>query len=299
MDASTLLREFVDEALRPRGGSPHTLRAYRREAEDFLVFLEKASAEATLEAALLGVDLPVLRSYLFSLQKRGLKPKSRARALAALRKFFVYLDETGRIPRDVAALLQAPKAGRELPSVPGVQEVWDWIQAGFDAGVPARVRDRSLFLLLYGSGLRAAEVLSLQVSDCRGASLLKIRGKGSKERVVPVPKLSQEALKDWLEVRPQLAKPEVEEAFVNQRGDALSLRGLRYLFRSQSRRAGRSLGSPHTLRHAFATHLLDGGADLRSVQELLGHAGLQTTQIYTHLSSDRLRKAYEESHPHA
>jgi integrase/recombinase XerC len=197
--------------------------------------------------------------------------------------------------------MRSPRKGRSLPGCPSEADVSRLLSVPAKDSGSLGLRDLAILELMYSSGLRAQELVSLDWSDFDpGASSLVVLGKGNRERLVPLGKRAEAALAGWSLHRSELAKKDEPALFVNARGGRLTTRGLRWLFGRWCLRAGGLAGySPHSIRHAFATHLLDGGADLRSVQELLGHKGIQTTQIYTHLSTARLRRAYQEAHPHA
>ena len=281
-----------------RGASPHTLQAYSRELHRFMDFLSTRIAAG--EAGLQRLQTRHLRDFLASLQNQGLAASSRARALAAVRGFLRFLTDQGLLERDPSLGLRTPRQERRLPACPAVPEVLGLIDAAAERDGAGGVRDRAILELMYSAGVRAAELTSLDAEGAAGVDRLVVRGKGDKERVVPLGERARGALRGWLDVRDEVAKDDEPALFVNLRGKRLGTRGLRYLFGRWCRAAGGRAGyTPHSIRHAFATHLLDGGADLRSVQELLGHAGIQTTQLYTHLSTARLRRAYEEAHPHA
>lgn len=291
MDA--LVEDFLRRRVDARNGSPHTRKAYQRELGRFLGHLEDHGP-----GCLTKVRARHLRAYLHHLQKQGLAASSRARAVAAVRGFLRFLEDRGVLETSPAAALRSPKKPRTLPRCPGEGEVVELLTASLEGGDPAR--DQALLELMYAAGLRAAEVVGLDLAAYRpGQARMVVRGKGDKERTVPVGARARAALDAWLEVRDQRAKAGEDALFLNHRGRRLTTRGLRDIFRRWCLRAGGLSGySPHSVRHAVATHLLDAGADLRSVQELLGHASLATTQIYTHLTAARLRRAYEEAHPH-
>lgn len=291
-----LVERFLDHRYRARHASPHTLEGYRRDTRRFLDFVERE-----LGGALPEIRPSHVRSYLAGLQRRGLAPSSRSRSLAAVRSFLTYLHETGKIPRNPAEGLRSPRKGRNLPGCPSALDVTQLLDAARGEAEGLALRDVAMLELMYSSGLRARELLSLDHDEILpGGESLRVLGKGDRERLVPLGVRARDALLTWLEERTRWAREGAAALFVNSRGARLTTRGLRWLFGRWCQRAGGLSGySPHSIRHAFATHLLDGGADLRSVQELLGHKGIQTTQIYTHLSTARLRRAYEEAHPHA
>lgn len=252
------------------------------------------------EAGLQALQARHLRDFLAGLQRDGLAASSRARALAAVRGYLRFLTDQGILERDPSLGLRTPRQEKRLPACPAVPEVLGLIDAAAERSGVGGPRDRAILELMYSSGVRAAELTALDADAARGVDRLVVRGKGNKERVVPLGERARRAMDEWLAVRDEVAREDEPALFVNLKGGRLGTRGLRYLFRRWCQAAGGRAGyTPHSIRHAFATHLLDGGADLRSVQELLGHAGIQTTQLYTHLSTARLRRAYEEAHPHA
>ena len=289
-----LIGDFLDGLRVERGLAAHTLAAYRRDLADFAAFLRRRGLEPG------GITRGVLRAYLHDLQQRGRAPSTLARRLAALRGFCRYLHEEGHLPADPAEGMSSPRPGRRLPRVLAVEEVERVLEEP-DPHTPAGLRDRALLELLYATGLRVSELVGLNLDDLLlDHGLVRCRGKGGKERVVPVAAPAVAALRAYLrQGRPVLARRPGERAlFLNRRGGRLSRQAVWKLIRAAARQAGlRRPVSPHTLRHSFATHLLAGGADLRSVQELLGHADISTTQIYTHLTRQHLLQAYLRAHP--
>ncbi|EKP93856.1 site-specific tyrosine recombinase XerD [Thermaerobacter subterraneus] len=277
-----------------RGLAAHTLAAYRRDLADFAAF----AAARQVEPA--GVTRPLILAYLHQLERAGRSRATAARRLAALRGFFRYLASEGKVEHDPAEGMATPRGGRPLPRVLAVDEVERVLELPQPAS-PAGLRDRAVLELLYATGLRVSELVGLDLDDLLlDHGLLRCRGKGGKERVVPVAAPAVEATRQYLaRGRPALARrPGQRALFLNQRGGRLSRQWVWHLLRRAARRAGvpRAV-SPHTLRHSFATHLLAGGADLRAVQELLGHADISTTQIYTHLTRHHLLEAYLRAHP--
>ena len=273
--------------------SANTVDAYRRDVRDFVVWAERAQLDGPA-----GVDRLVLRRYLAFLTTRGVAKRSIARKAAALRRYFAWLTRTGALASDPARRLTAPKGDGRLPQVLKTEELDTLLAEGADDG-PIGRRDRAVIELLYGSGLRVGELCSLRPADVdlvRGQLL--VWGKGSKQRQLPMSESSVDAVREWLrDGRAVLATTDTpaDAVFVNRRGHRLTPRDVRRIL---DRRAA-SPTHPHALRHTFATHLLDGGADLRAVQELLGHQDLATTQLYTHVSKERLRSVYDGTHPRA
>lgn len=288
--------------------APATVDAYRRDLVHFTAWAATIGVAQPTE-----VDRRVLRSYLVHLSDEAMAPRTVARRASTLRRYFRWASRTGRVPVDPAISLRAPRGTGRLPRVlhddqlqhllePPVTErqVPEQPETADDRIARARnQRDDAVVEVLYGSGLRVAELCGLQVDDLdleRGRT--SVWGKGSKQRMVPLSEASVDALRRWLtDGRPLLARsatpPDV--VFVNLRGNALTPRDARRIL---DRRAVEPT-HPHALRHTFATHLLDGGADLRTVQELLGHSDLATTQIYTHVSRERLRHVFDQTHPRA
>jgi len=285
---SPLSERFLDE-LRREDASSHTLRNYGIDLREFCAFFE-GGAEP---------DLTGLRQWLSSLYERGLQVASIRRKLASVRAFYQFLTREGAVTANPAKLLSTPKMPKRLPEVPSAEQtnrLLDDVAAGkLDRPFPER--DRAVFEVLYGSGLRVGELAGLNLLDIdRGECILRVRGKGRKERLVPFGAKASEALERWLEVRQ--SKPGEQAVFVNHRGGRLSDRSMRKLVKLYSMLlAGDSSLHPHALRHAFATHLLADGADLRSIQELLGHSQLSTTQRYTQVALTDLVRDYDSAHP--
>jgi integrase/recombinase XerC len=280
-----------------RGASEHTLRAYRKDLEQLCAHLTGLGIREPAE-----VTPRVLRGWLAALDERELARASIQRKLSAARSFFKALEDQGAIAVHPARALRQARAARALPGCLELREV-EALLAAPDGATPAGRRDRALLELLYSAGTRAAETVGLDRRDldlARGVAL--VRGKGKKERLAPVGSHARAALEAYLEdaERPR-PRPSAERAvFLNPRGGRLSVRALGRIVERHALSAGlRRRPTPHTLRHSFATHLLDAGCDLRSVQELLGHEHLVTTQIYTHVSIERLRAIYEQAHPRA
>ncbi|MDI3269210.1 MAG: tyrosine recombinase XerC [Bacillota bacterium] len=293
-------RSFEMVLMGERQLSPHTWQAYRRDLWQFFRHVTGKEGLPSLEA-LQKLKPDDLRAFLGRLQERGYSRRSVARKLAAVRTFFRFLLREGLIQEDPARLLHTPKLGRPLPRVLTIREAALLLEIpqGED---PASLRDRAILEVLYGAGLRISELVQLNAPDAEGGEgWLRVLGKGGKERLVPLGRPAQEALGRYLAWgRPRLLRRPEEALFLNQRGGRLSARGVRTLLSRYARRIlpGRRI-TPHTFRHSFATHLLDGGADLRLVQEWLGHASLSTTQIYTHVSRERLQEVYRSAHPRA
>ncbi|MGH7355744.1 MAG: site-specific tyrosine recombinase XerD [Candidatus Rokuibacteriota bacterium] len=278
-----------------QGASPNTLAAYRRDLLDFLAFL------APLRRHPAGIDRDDVILYVERLRARGLAPSSVARRLSALRGFYRHLVREGDLPRDPTELVEVPRAPRPLPKALSHEAAAALVEAP-DTRLPRGVRDRAILELLYATGIRASECLGLRLEDLNlTAGYVVCTGKGNKQRLVPVGAEALERVRAYLrDVRPRHARlRDSGHLFLSSRGGRLSRQALWTIVRRAAVVAGVRRASPHVLRHSFASHLLQGGADLRSVQAMLGHADISTTQIYTHLPSAALRRMYRRFHPRA
>lgn len=276
-----------------RNLSPHTRAAYLRDLYEFRAFLDKNGGSD--RAALLKIDAFLLRRYLAELHKRNQRT-SIARKLSALRTFFRYLVREGHLPGNPAEGLSTPKLSRYLPKTLSVDEAVALMERGYGSGL-LDLRDRAIVELFYGSGLRVSELTALNVGslDLR-EKLVRVVGKGRKERILPIGRNAHEALVAYLDAR--RAPGDDAPLFLNARGGRLTPRSVQRNLKTRLLKARIVKDiSPHALRHSFATHLLDGGADLRAIQELLGHASLSTTQKYTRVSVDHLLSVYDKAHP--
>ncbi|GHD78624.1 tyrosine recombinase XerC [Salinibacterium amurskyense] len=302
MNLHRLVDVFVEYLSADRGFSVHTIRSYRSDLTTLVDFA--AERAATIPADL---DLELLREWLWQSSQDGLAKATLARRAAAARAFSAWLTANHHTEVDAAARLKAPKAERHLPRVLNrdqMAEMLQSVEARASSSDPIALRDRAIVELLYASALRVSELVGLSANDVDDSRLtVRVMGKGSKERVVPFGIPAQRALSDYLERgRSQLTTESGGAAplFVGARGKRLSARTVYEVIAHLLADVPGSGGSgPHTLRHTAATHLLDGGADLRAVQELLGHASLGTTQLYTHVSTERLRESYRTAHPRA
>ena len=291
---------FLQYLAAERGASPHTLRSYAADLAELGRFLHGAKA-----GSLAAADARTLRAYLAWLHGRGLAKASIARKLAAARSCFRFLTRRGHIAANPARQVASPRLPRRLPSFLPKDESKELLDAPVEDSVAGR-RDRALLELLYASGLRVAECCGLDLEDLdRRHGTVRVLGKGSKERVVPVGDAALAALDAYLASRGGLASREGRGSvngplFRNRRGGRLTTRSVHTIVRRRAREAGIARRvTPHTLRHTFATHLLGEGADLRLIQELLGHSRLSTTQRYTHVSPEHLMKVYDAAHPRA
>jgi len=293
-----LIEPFHEYLRFERGLSERTAEAYRRDVLRLLVWLHPKGISHPSS-----VTYPLLREYLIDLRADGLEATSIRRAISSFRSYFGFLlEEGGGIPSDPTELLESPSVGRPLPAVLNREEVVALVEAP-EVEHPMYWRDRGILELLYASGIRVSELTASRMAelDLEEGTLL-VRGKGARERIVPVGRVAGEVVRRYLrELRPSLDRGRGGGLiFLNQRGTGLSRMGVWTVVRTAAQRAGiQREVSPHTLRHTFATHLLEGGADLVTVQELLGHADIATTQIYTHVDRDYLRRVHREHHPRA
>jgi integrase/recombinase XerC len=295
-DVAAFERHLADE----RAVSPHTRAAYGRDVRDFAAFLSTeflSTPEGRIAAA--EIDLLAVRSYLAHLRARGLGKSTIGRHLSALRTFLAFLRRDGKVAANAARAVATPRTERPLPRTLSVEEAASVVEAPEGDEAP-RARDRALLELLYATGLRVSARVGLDLSDVDLSSRqLRTLGKGRKERIVPFGEKAASAVRAWLKVRPRpKAARHAEALFLAPAGTRLTDRSVRRILNRALAAAGVTRhASPHALRHSFATHLLSAGADLRSIQELLGHASLSTTQRYTHLDADRLIEVYRKSHP--
>ena len=290
-----LLQRFADYVSLEQGLSPRTIEAYERDLARFTEYLDVKGVAAPLD-----ITARMLREYVYHLKDLGLSPASIRRNVSAVRTYFRFLTGDGVVVRDPSERLETPKRWRSLPDVLSVEEVQRLLAAPTldDTLV---FRDRALLELAYGAGLRVSEWITLGVRDLMlEEGLVRVFGKGSKERLVPIGRSAIGALAIYLrELRPRLEKGEGKGIlFLNARGRPLTRMGAWKILRGYVERAEiQKHVSPHTLRHSFATHLLEGGADLRAVQEMLGHVDIATTQIYTHVDREYLRQVHRSYHP--
>ena len=298
-----LIAGFLEHIAHERGLSPHTVRAYGADLEAFTTFLARYQDRPAESLSPADVDLTALRAFLAALSQRGLAKRSQGRAVAALRALFRWAARVGELASDPAARLRTPKAPRTLPEHLRPGEIEALLAAPAGDGFAA-VRDRALLELLYATGLRVSELVSLDWLEVDlGERALRVVGKGGKEREVPFGRPAQEALRRWREIaamRFGAAAPGGDAVFLNRRGGRLTDRSVRRILDRAMAATALARGvHPHTLRHSFATHLLERGADLRAIQELLGHASLSTTQRYTHVDIDHLLAVHRDAHPRA
>ncbi len=293
-DLDRWLDRFVHHLSDERNLSPKTCEGYRR---DLVRFGEFLSQHANLNLA--RIDAGHVRAFVAWRHRRGVGGRTIQRGLSALRTFFRFLLREGKVGANPAAGIGAPKSARRLPTLLDVDQVAGLLD--IDDGSPLAVRDRAMLELIYSSGLRLAELVGLDLGDVDlNEGLVAVTGKGRKRRIVPVGGHARAAVERWLNQRPELVKGSAKALFVSARGARLSPRAVQSRFERWARLKGVDARvHPHLLRHSFASHLLESSGDLRAVQELLGHADISTTQVYTHLDFQHLAKVYDKAHPRA
>jgi integrase/recombinase XerC len=290
-------RDWIDRfiaRLTQRNLSPHTAENYARDLESLRAFCEK---QGIADWGLL--DVHHVRAFVTQRHRQGLAPKSIQRLLASIRSFYRFLEGESAARKNPAEGVRAPKGAKRLPDTLDADQMASLLQIQGEG--PQEVRDRAIMELLYSSGLRLAELLTVKLADLDLAEgLVTVTGKGRKTRIVPVGRHALKALAAWLKARSLLAKPEDTTVFVGGKGGPLSPRTLQARLKRWGRAQGVQQGVyPHLFRHSFASHLLESSGDLRAVQELLGHANISTTQVYTHLDFQHLAKTYDAAHPRA
>ena len=294
--------EFLDYMTVERGVSPNTLSAYRSDLAQLIEYL-KTNCFNGNGGGWEGVDEDMMSQYLLHLHALEYSDTTRARKVASSKSLFNFLVDEGIVTRDPTENISSPRIGRSLPDTLSADEVDSLLVSASKQETSDGMRDQAMFELLYASGLRVTELVSLNIADLDlEQGTVRCLGKGSKERLIPVHSGAVAVLRRYIgEARPAFIKNTSEGAlFMNRRGQRLSRQGFWLILKAQSKRAGITKKiTPHTLRHSFATHLLQGGAPLRHVQELLGHSSITTTQVYTHLTSEHVRTEYDKSHPRA
>jgi integrase/recombinase XerC len=305
------VKAFLDYLRLNQNASPHTARAYESDLDQFVGYLAAARKKPGAQLSAEDIDATAVSGFLADLHRRGNSRASAARKLASLRTFFRYLRREGRMEDDPAALVGTPKREKKLPAHLAEQEMTRLLETP-DVSAPFGRRDRAILELFYASGLRLSELVGLDLDDVNlSGRVVRVLGKGGKERVVPFNKTAGQAIKAWLADLAGFAMLSIDDTrhgvgrralrrplFVNYKGGRLSTRSVDRLVRKYVAQCSTRFGiSPHALRHSFATHLLQRGADLRAIQELLGHVRLSTTQRYTHVNAAQLIDAYKKSHP--
>jgi site-specific recombinase XerD len=312
--APTDSQSFVNYLEGERAFSPHTVRAYLNDLNQFCDYLRLGPAafdppddpasdgEPALSLdALRRAQRNDIRAFLAHVRTAGGSARTSARKLASIRCAYRFFCRIGELDANPAQDVRSPKLGRDLPDVLSVPEITALVEAP-DTSEPAGIRDKAILETLYSGGIRASELTGLSLGDLDlGQGTMSVLGKRQKRRIAHLGSHAIAALETYLTARPAMGQPDHDRLFVNLRGGPLTSRSVQRIIDRYARQAlpGRTGVSPHTLRHTFATHMLDAGADLRVVQELLGHESLSSTQIYTHVSIDRLKQVYRDTHPHA
>jgi tyrosine recombinase XerC len=289
------MEKYIDKFMRyleiEKNYSVHTLTNYKIDLVGFNKFVCGTELEK--------IDYLMLRKYLAVLKEKNLGARTVGRKLSTLRSFFKFLTHEGYLKTNPVLMLSSPKLEKHLPSFMSEEEVYRLIESAFAKNEKdvLGLRNRAILEVFYSSGLRISELVGLNIDDIDFISgIIKVRGKGKKERIVPIGDTALSAVKKYLDKR----KKQTDAAFLNNNNHRISSRGVRYVLEKYLKASGIKPGvSAHTFRHSFATHLLNHGADLRTVQELLGHVNLATTQIYTHLTTEKLKSVYDKAHPHA
>lgn len=293
-----LILEFLNYISVERGLSKNTIEAYTRDLKQFALFMKDSGLGDAAE----DVTPRTLVNYLNALKQKKMGPSSVARKLAAIKSFFHYLHRERRMRLDPSVTIDSPKLPQRLPKVLSALEIKCLLEQPGVADPPG-LRDRAMLELLYATGVRVSELVSITLLDLNlEMGYIRCIGKGSKERIVPLGHVAQSAIQRYLDRgRPFIVKRPTENTlFLNQHGRKMTRQGFWLIIRAAAKRAGiEKTVTPHMLRHSFATHLLENGADLRAVQEMLGHVDISTTQIYTHVTRTRLKEVYDKTHPRA
>jgi len=287
------IARYLDVLRDERRLSPHSVAAARRDLAGFAQLCIERDIERADQ-----IDTHSVRAYVMALRRKGLKPVSVHRHLSSVRSFLRELVERGELKANPAAGIRPPKRDKPLPKTLSVDQVEHLLKPTGDDAL--NLRDTALLELFYSSGMRLAELAALDVDDLLGGDEVRVTGKGSKTRIVPVGAMAQQAVAHWLKRRGDWLRGDESALFISSRGQRMSVRSIQQRVQARGARAGLDVRvHPHRLRHSFATHLLESSGDLRAVQELLGHASISTTQIYTQLDFSHLSKVYDAAHPRA
>lgn len=285
-----------------KGFAENTILAYRNDLyHDLAAFAEPTIGRRGAMPSWANFNRQDMLGYLLSLKERGYAATTQARKVAATKSFFNFMMAEGNLKENPAEHVDSPKVGRPLPKPISVSQVFRLLEQPTKLATPEAKRDTAMLRLLYASGMRVSELVSLNLDDIKDDGFVRCFGKGHKERLIPCVPAMAVIQKYVTQARPRLSHDDEEMAlFLNRRGDRLTRQGFWQILKGYAMAAELGTGiTPHTLRHSFATHMLSGGADLRVVQELLGHANISTTQVYTHLTTEHIRRTYEKSHPRA
>jgi len=294
---------FLNYLAVEKGYSENTIAAYRNDLNRLAEFVEEEAARRGTAPSWAAFGRQGMLSYLLELKERGYVPTTTARKVAAAKSFFKFLVAEGIIKDAPTQNLASPRVGKSLPKPISISQVHRLLEQPAKLSTPEAKRDTAMLQLLYATGMRVSELMSLNLGDVdTEGGYVRCFGKGHKERLIPIHQQAASAVERYVrEARPRLARSDSEKAlFLNRRGERLTRQGFWQILKGYAKSAELDIEvTPHTLRHSFATHMLSGGADLRSVQELLGHANISTTQVYTHLTTEHVRRTYEKSHPRA
>jgi len=296
------IESFLTYLAVEKGFSQNTVAAYHNDLYQLASFVEEEAAKGGSAPSWAGFGRQGMLSYLLNLKERNYAATTMARKVAAARSFFNFMMTEGNMKDNPSQNVGSPKVGRALPKPISISQVRRLLEEPTKESKPEAKRDTAILHLLYASGMRVSELVSLNLNDIDiGGGFVRCFGKGHKERLIPIAPRAAQVVDEYVkEARPRLVHSQDElSLFVNARGERLTRQGLWQILKEYAKSAELEGITPHTLRHSFATHMLSGGADLRSVQELLGHANISTTQVYTHLTTEHIRRTYEKAHPRA
>ncbi len=296
------IKRFLTYLSVEKGFSENTLSAYQNDLSQLVTFIEEEAAKSGKMPSWTDFTRQMMLAYQLNLKERNYAATTLARKIAAAKSFFKFMVSEGKITENPTRNVASPNVGRILPKPITLKQVRLLLDQPAKSTTPEGKRDRAMLELLYASGMRVSELISLNVDDIDiEGGFVRCFGKGSKERMIPIYRQAALIVDEYIrEARPQIVRREEKALFLNRRGERLTRQGFWQILKGYAKAAGLDDAiTPHTLRHSFATHMLNGGADLRSVQELLGHANISTTQVYTHLTSEHVRKTYEKAHPRA
>jgi len=297
------IESFLKYLAVEKGFSENTIAAYQNDLSQLASYVEEEATKRGMVPSWAGFSRQGMLGYLLNLKERNYAATTAARKVAAAKSFFIFMKDEGKIKDSPTQDVPSPRIGKSLPKPISISQARLLIEQPSKLSTREAKRDKAMLELLYASGTRVSELMSLNLGDVdMEGGFVRCFGKGHKERIIPIYEQAALAVKEYVEqARPHLVHSRDERAlFLNRRGDRLTRQGFWQILKGYAKSANLEAGiTPHTLRHSFATHMLSGGADLRSVQELLGHANISTTQVYTHLTTDHIRRSYEKSHPRA
>ena len=296
------IESFLTYLVVEKGFSQNTVAAYHNDLYQLASFIEEEAAKGSLAPSWASFGRQGMLRYLLNLKERNYAATTMARKVAAARSFFNFMMTEGNMKDNPSQNVGSPKVGRALPKPISISQVRRLLEEPTKESKSEAKRDTAILHLLYASGMRVSELVSLNLNDIDiGGGFVRCFGKGNKERLIPIAPRAAQVIDEYVkEARPRLVHSQDElSLFVNARGERLTRQGLWQILKEYAKSAELEGITPHTLRHSFATHMLSGGADLRSVQELLGHANISTTQVYTHLTTEHIRRTYEKAHPRA